>query len=198
MLTVLRRHAKQLESGREGEYPSQAAVLIALTSAPDPEIILTKRAGHLSSHSGEVSLPGGKWDQSDRSLLHTALRESHEEIGLEPSLVEILGGMSPRFTRWDVLVTPYVGIVPQSVELIPNLDELDNIFKVPLSYFLEADNRARTDLFDRRNKSYWAPAYMFKGYEIWGFTAGLLVDFLNGFFDAGIVAESTAPVRRWG
>ena len=79
MLERLRNYAHILQPEEQGLYPSQAAVLIALTDDPcDPEIILTQRAKHLSSHSGEVSFPGGKWDREDKSLLHTALRETEE------------------------------------------------------------------------------------------------------------------------
>lgn len=196
-LETLRTHQYLVVSDEDEHYPSQAAVLIALTDDPqDPEIILTQRAAHLSSHAGQVAFPGGKRDLEDSSLLHTALRESQEEIGLEPGAVEVLGAMPPSTTRWDVRVTPYVGIIPASTRFTPNLGELDSIFQVPLSYFLEGDRRARTDMFDR-DRHFWAPAYMYQGYEIWGFTAGLLVDFLNSTFNAGILSESSAPVREW-
>lgn len=194
-LETLRNHQYIVPSDGYELYPSQAAVLIALTDDPDdPEFILTQRASHLSSHAGQVAFPGGKWERDDRSLMQTALRESQEEIGLEPSLVEVLGAMPMSTTRWDVQVTPYVGIVPANVSLTPNPGELDSIFRVPLSYFIGEDRRARTDLFNRGS---WAPAYLYQGYEIWGFTAGILVQFLNRTFDAGIVRESFAPVRNW-
>ena len=179
-------------------YPSQAAVLIGVTDDPrEPEFILTLRSAHLSSHAGQVAFPGGKWDREDRSLMETALRESHEEIGLEPQAVEVLGAMPTARTGWDVLVTPYVGIVPTGVNLTPNLGELDSIFRVPLSFFLDGDRRARTDVFNRDRAHQWAPAYHYDGYEIWGFTASVIVSFLNRTFDADIVRESAAPVRKW-
>lgn len=199
MLDRLRNQAHILQPAEQGLFPSQAAVLIALTDDPyDPEIILTQRSKHLSTHSGEVSFPGGKWDPEDQTLLITALREAEEEISLDPGRVEVLGSMPSRKTRWDVLVTPYVGIVPANSMLSPNPGELDSIFRVPLSYFIESDQRTRTDMFNRQNKRYWAPAYIYQGYEIWGFTAGLLVEFLNRIFNAGIGVQSSAPVRSWG
>lgn len=197
MLEQLRSQAGTLQTSVTGQFPSQAAVLIALTDqSDDPEIIFTRRARHLSAHSGEVSFPGGKWDSSDCSLLDTALRESKEEIDLDPAVVDVQGAMPSRLTRWDVKVTPYVGIIPRDIVLTPNLGELDSIFRVPLSYFL-SDQRARTDMFNRGDQQYWAPAYMYQGYEIWGFTAGLLVEFLNRIYGAGIGRQSSAPVRNY-
>jgi 8-oxo-dGTP pyrophosphatase MutT (NUDIX family) len=181
-----------------GIFPNQAAVLIALTDrASGPEVLLTKRAEHLSSHSGEVSFPGGKWDDNDETLLQTALRESEEEIGLEPSVVEVLAPLQSGITRWGIKVTPFVGIVPDQVTLTPNPGELDAVFRVPISFFL-ADQRIRTDLYRRSEGMFWAPAYDFEGFEIWGFTARILVDFLNRGFDAGINQENSAPVKIYG
>ena len=173
-----------------------AAVLLAVTDDSDnPEVILTLRADHLSTHSGEVSFPGGKVDAIDTSLGETALRESHEEIGLDPSRVTVLGSMPSVLTRWKIDVTPIVGIVPADIELSPNFDEIDSIFRVPLHYLLR-DERVRTDVFRRQHIEFWAPVYHYEGYEIWGFTAGILVEFLNKVFDAEIrIDSSNAPQK---
>lgn len=178
-----------------GPYTNQAAVLVALTNeSDDPNILLTKRAEHLSSHSGEVSFPGGKWEDNDENLLITALRESEEEIGLNPDSVEMLASLKPRLTRGGMKVTPFVGIVPSDIELIPNPGELDAIFRVPISFFL-ADQRIRTDLYQFGDREFWAPAYHFDGFEIWGFTAKVLVSLLNQVFQAGINLENPAPLK---
>lgn len=174
-----------------------AAVLLALTdNEENPEVILTKRAVHLNSHSGEVSLPGGKWEVSDTDLLQTALRESWEEIDIEPSSVEVLGSLSVAHTWQAIKVAPYVGVVPEDIILKPNPDEIEAIFKVPLRFFLE-DNRLRTDVFPRPNGQVWSPAYDFDGYEIWGFTARLMINFLNDYCDANIQCDNAAPVKDW-
>ncbi len=198
---------KQLRGRAELFGPSQevlpsaptwplAAVLLAVTDdRNNPEVILTQRADHLSTHSGEVSFPGGKVDAIDLSLRETALRESHEEIGLDPARVTVLGSMPAVLTRWKIEVTPIVGIVPADIDLTPNFDEIDSIFRVPLEYLLR-DERVRTDIFRRKHIEFWAPVYHYEGYEIWGFTAGILVEFLNRVFDAGIrVDSSDAPQK---
>ncbi|WP_439133379.1 CoA pyrophosphatase [Pseudomaricurvus sp.] len=179
------------------ELPDPAAVLIAITDHPDePEVILTRRAAHLNNHSGEVSLPGGKWETQDQNLQETALRETEEEIGLPPEKVEVLGGL-PVFQTWKgINVAPFVGVIPQGLTFTPNYDELDAIFQVPLKFFME-DRRVRTDVFQREIGHLWSPAYDFEGYEIWGFTARLLVNLLNDVYELEIQKDNPAPIRDW-
>ncbi|GAA6152459.1 CoA pyrophosphatase [Pseudoteredinibacter isoporae] len=197
MLTRLRSGLQQSPISQEtGTTNRQAAVLLALTDHPsEPEIVLTKRAEHLNSHSGQVAFPGGKWDETDKSLMETALRESHEEIGLPPERVEVLASLPSAETRFGIHVTPFVGVVPKDLQLEPNYDELDAIFNVPVSYFLDDDNRSRTDIFEGSMGRFWAPVWHYEGFEIWGFTAGILANFLNQTLNAGLGEESQAPVK---
>lgn len=164
----------------------QASVLIALTDNPaGPEVILTRRCGHLSTHSGEIAFPGGKRDATDPDLLFTALREAEEEVGLHPEKVEIIGSLGDVLSKHKLQVRPYVGIIPGDTELIPNLDELDRIHRVPLSFFLD-DRRHHTDKIRFRGMTHYVPAYEFDGDIIWGLTAYMLVELLNVGFDARI------------
>ncbi|MCV6625617.1 MAG: CoA pyrophosphatase [Cellvibrionaceae bacterium] len=200
MLKRLRDGLEQQPISQEsGKTSRQAAVLLAVTDHPvEPEIVLTRRAEHMNSHSGQVAFPGGKWEAQDRSLMETALRESHEEIGLHPQKVEILASLPAAYTRMGIHVTPFVGVVPHNIELEPNYDELDAIFSVPVSYFLGEDSRTRTDVFNGDKGRYWAPVWHYEGYKIWGFTAGVLTAFLNDTLGAGITEESAAPVKVYG
>jgi 8-oxo-dGTP pyrophosphatase MutT (NUDIX family) len=164
----------------------QAGVLIALTDNPaGPEVILTRRSHLLSTHSGEIAFPGGKRDATDPDLLFTALREAEEEVGLNPSKVDIVGPLGDVLSKHKLQVRPYVGIIPADVELIPNLDELDRIHRVPLSFFLD-DRRHHTDKIKFRGMTHYVPAYEFEGDIIWGLTAYMLVELLNVGFDARI------------
>ncbi|WHI46032.1 NUDIX hydrolase [Microbulbifer sp. JMSA004] len=171
-----------------------AAVLIALTDEPDPQVILTKRSANLSTHSGEVSLPGGRWDATDPSLQFTALREAEEEVSLPMDDVRILGPLWPRTTRWQVHVTPWLGIISPEIHLSPNPGELDAVFRVPLSFFL-ADPRIRTDRIIIDNQAIYLPAYRYEGYEIWGFTAGVITEFLVKILGASIGRRDDVPLR---
>lgn len=199
MIERLRRYleASSYEPPSLSDLPDPAAVLIAITDHPEaPEVVLTRRAVHLNNHSGEVSLPGGKWEPQDPSLMHTALRETEEEIGLPPEQVEVLGCL-PVFQTWKgINVIPFVGVIPQELVFIPNYDELDAIFQVPLSFFMK-DQRTRTDVFQREVGHLWSPAYDFNGYEIWGFTARLLVNLLNDVYQLDIQRDNPAPIRDW-
>ncbi|MBN3564007.1 CoA pyrophosphatase [Aliamphritea spongicola] len=176
-------------SPRVLEYEGpEAAVLVALTKSDDPQVVLTRRTMHLSSHGGEVAFPGGKKDFEDADLLTTALREAHEEVGLPPERVEVLGVLSQAMSKHGLRVTPYVGLIDPDTDLTPNPAELDEIFTVPLRFFLE-DKRHRTDAFKYRGKTHYVPAYEYQGNIIWGLTACILVELLNIGLDAGI------PVR---
>lgn len=195
MIEHLRSHYKVPRSGLEhrGDFPNEAAVLVPVTDHPrEPHIVLTKRADHLSSHGGEVSFPGGKWEPADSSLVVTALRESEEEIGLAPAAVEVINVQPHMYSLWGIKVTPYVGIIPHDVELQANPDELHSVFRVPVEFFLE-DRRTRTDVYYNNDREWWSPVYHYGGYKIWGLTARILVDFLNRGWGAGIERDSGAP-----
>jgi 8-oxo-dGTP pyrophosphatase MutT (NUDIX family) len=185
MLDQLRQRLSGYQALSFDSSQPQASVLIALTDCRDPHVILTKRAAKLSTHGGEIAFPGGKRDASDPDLLFTALREAHEEIGLLPEAVEVLAPLGQVMSLHSVQVTPWVGIVPESVKLTPSPDELESVFTVPLSFFLE-DQRHHTDAIRFKGKMNFVPAYEYEGHIIWGLTAYMLVELLNIGFDAGI------------
>lgn len=177
------------------KYP-EAGVLVPVTDSPDnPEIILTQRAAHMKTHRGQVAFPGGRREEQDPDLVATALRESHEEIGLHPRHVDIVSPLSQVISRYGILVTPYVGVVSGREELIANPEEIDSIFRVPVRYLLE-DRRLRTDQLAFRNMQLHVPCWEWQGYHIWGMSAIIMVDFLNTAFDAGIDLTRTKPEEK--
>lgn len=161
-----------------GDFPKQAAVMVLITEEVFPQIIFTLRAKHLNQHAGEVCFPGGKWELQDNSLLITALRETHEEIGLVPSMVDVLGVLPARATRSGAMVQPFVGKIPAGCRFSLNPHELDELFSVPLADF-ERGLQVRTDIFERNGQRFRFPAYVYQGFEIWGFTAGVTSDLLS-------------------
>ncbi|SDS84312.1 NUDIX domain-containing protein [Halopseudomonas xinjiangensis] len=164
----------------------EAGVLIPVTCVHDePEIILTLRSRRLSTHSGEVSFPGGRRDPGDVDLRYTALRETHEEIGLPPDAVDVVGPMDSLVSRFGIKVTPYVGIVPDVFDLKPNPSEIEEVFRVPVRYFL-GDPREMTHRIDYQGRSWYVPSYRFEGFKIWGLTALMLTELMNVAFDARI------------
>jgi len=127
---------KEKIGGYSGTPPVEelrkAAVLIAVTDGPEPELIYTLRSNKVGSHGGEVSFPGGMYEEQDQDLRYTALRESEEETGLDVKKVDIIGPIDTVVSRFNISVTPYVGIVPNDIELNDSSDEIEACFKVPV------------------------------------------------------------------
>lgn len=178
------------------EPGSTAAVLLLLHGDPaDPQIVLTQRAMHLNNHAGEVAFPGGMWDATDRNLLQTALRETREEIGVPPHLIEpiaMLPVASPK--RRNLRVTPFVGIARGPLELQSEPSEIAAIFDAPVSIFTDI---SQYEYFEIKNASgaLSFPSVSFKGHKIWGFTLKVLVDMLNVTLNAGIDLEYPSDAR---
>lgn len=196
MLELL-RHRVQAHSPAslpsEKPFP-EAAVLMPVTRSDDPQLVLTLRASGLSTHGGEVAFPGGRRDPEDASLVFTALREAHEEVGLAPGLVEVIGPLSTQISRHGIKVTPYVGFIPDYVRFRPNDDEIAAVFSVPLEFFRE-DPREITHRIDYLGYSWYVPSYRYGGFKIWGLTAIMIVELVNLIYDAGI--ELHAPPAQF-
>lgn len=120
-----------------GSQPS--GVLVAITGTEEqPQIVFTRRAWHLRSHMGEVSFPGGRFEPGDSSLEATALRESHEEIGLHPDSVEVVGQLDRLTTVSSAaLIVPVVGLITGQPTLVPDPTEVDDILTVSVSELLD-------------------------------------------------------------
>lgn len=159
----------------------EAAVLVPLIKTPNPELLLTLRAQGLSTHGGEVAFPGGRRDPQDPDLVFTALRESQEEVGLDPTLVELTGELSPLVSKHGIKVTPYVGVIPSQLEFIANAAEIESIFSVPLEFFAQ-DPRHSTHRIDYLGQSWYVPSYTYADYKIWGLTAVMVVELVNVIF----------------
>ena len=173
------------------EKPSgqpQASVLIAILNygkyIESPEIIFTQRSSHLSTHSGEVSFPGGKADKTDPSLFDTALRESNEEINLNSKDVTELGKLNYLISRHKIEVNPFIASVDHPQALQPN-EEIQEIFTVPLDFLLDPANIKR-ETIERQGGVWQVPTWTIKDQKIWGLTAMITVNFLNVCFDANI------------
>ena len=173
----------------EADFPEAGVLVLVTKNTQSPSIILTRRAQHMSTHKGQVAFPGGKYDEEDITLEQTALRECHEEIGVESQHIEIVGQLSQVVSLHGIRVTPFVGLVDESVSFTPNLDELDSIFKVPTEFFNEATPKRR-DKMTYRDIALSVPSYDFHHqgeiYEIWGLSAIVAVELMNIAFDAGI------------
>jgi 8-oxo-dGTP pyrophosphatase MutT (NUDIX family) len=169
-------------------HSSRAAVLIGVQRGPAPSVILTQRAAHMKAHAGEVAFPGGKRDDSDPSVAHTALREAEEEIALPVNAVDVVGHMPQITTRFGVTVTPVVGLVEERVPLQANADEIAEIFTVPLHWLCQQQN-LRVDHYRTEQGDRFYPYFLYEGFRIWGATSIMLTGFLNHVFNAGLVVD---------
>lgn len=153
-----------------------AAVLVPIVMREnEPSVILTRRAEHMNKHAGQISFPGGRTEEADASVVETALRESEEEIGLRPDLVEIAGALNPYLTVTDYLVTPIVGFIEPGFSLVPEVKEVSEIFEVPLNFLMNSANHQRHSGFHNGIERFWY-AMPYNDYYIWGATAGMLKD----------------------
>jgi 8-oxo-dGTP pyrophosphatase MutT (NUDIX family) len=154
-----------------------AAVLVPLIPRPEGVmVLLTQRAGHLSRHAGQIAFPGGRRDPGDDSVVHTALREAREEVGLDPDSVRVLGLLPQYRTRTGFLITPVVGWIEPPFSMQPDPGEVSDVFEMPLAFALDAGNHERhhRDADDGRRYFYVLP---FEDRYIWGATAAMLVNF---------------------
>jgi 8-oxo-dGTP pyrophosphatase MutT (NUDIX family) len=164
---------RDLEQGAQSHTP--AAVLIAITQRPEPGVILTQRPDWLRSHAGQVAFPGGKIDDSDASEIAAALREAEEEIALPPGLVDVLGTADVYYTGSGYRITPVIGVIPADLVLIPNPDEVDSIFEVPLAFLLDSANLVkRNAIWQGSPRDYYE--MMWQERRIWGVTAGIIAN----------------------
>ncbi|GJN16437.1 hypothetical protein PR202_gb03425 [Eleusine coracana subsp. coracana] len=162
--------------------PRRAAVLVCLFRGAGGElrVILTKRSSVLSTHSGEVALPGGKTEEGDADDAATALRESKEEIGLDPALVTVATSLEHFLSKHLLVVVPVVGILSDIQVFNPllNTSEVDEIFDVPLEMFLKDENRTSEDR-EKMGQTFTVHYFTYeKGnqkYIIWGLTARILI-----------------------
>ena len=192
MLTILRQRLFSLAQseaqvdGIEGSFPQarKAAVLLPLFEQ-DGEVSLAfiRRATTLRSHSGEIAFPGGSVDSTDTSPIMTALREAQEEIGLDPSRVQVLGMLSPVFTVVsNFLITPVVAFFPKSMgTLCLQSSEVQEVIFAPL-HALNDPAILHTEHWTRDNRTRLVYFYDYNLYHIWGATGHMLNEFLQTLF----------------
>lgn len=161
------------------DSPKSAAVLLALIERPSGlQVLLTKRADHLSDHAGQVSFPGGQLERGDSGPIETALREAQEEVGLDRCLVSVVGTMQDFLTGTGYVITPIVCFVSSEFEAIPEQSEVAEIFEVPLTFLLAEGNIRLTqrERFGAILKMY---EFDYGGHYVWGATAAILKQFIN-------------------
>jgi 8-oxo-dGTP pyrophosphatase MutT (NUDIX family) len=178
---------ERLRRDIEVEPPlARAGVLVPIfIGASGPELLFTRRTDTVLTHKGQISFPGGQQEPSDHQMVETALRESYEEIGLEPSRVTVLGQLDDVFTSVSgFVITPVVGVVEGGVEsLILAPDEVRSVFLVALSRLQDGDvHSTETRIVD--DQRYRIHYYSVGEDVIWGATGRVVYQFLKAWDEA--------------
>lgn len=145
-----------------------------MTDRADQGVILTVRREHLRTHAGQIAFPGGGIDAGENAVV-AAVREAHEEIGLEPCAVEVVGALEPYRTLTGYLVTPVVGVIAPGLPFELHEHEVAEWFEVPLAFLIDpANHHPRSTLFQGRKRAYYEIHW--NGRRIWGATAAIIVN----------------------
>ena len=160
---------------------ASAAVMILFVKLFDKwNIVYTRRTNDVSTHQGEVSFPGGVYEQSDNSLFQTALRETREEIGIDPSCIRILGAMTPYNTHYGLEIHPFVGILTCKADFIINESEVRRVFLIPVEWLKDEGNPHEQEYVVNEQIRRQVIHYEdYDGEHVWGITARITKDLLE-------------------
>ncbi|MCE1198428.1 MAG: CoA pyrophosphatase [Marinilabiliales bacterium] len=176
-------HYKMLPRGRSLQLPDpspsyrESAVLLLLVPNGDQlGICMIKRPATMKNHAGQIAFPGGKKEKDDRDAVGTALRETHEEIGISPTDIEIMGLMTPVYVQVsNFFITPVVGIMHQKPLLKTDASEVDEVLFVPLEYLYDPNMQINKELETLTGKMP-VPGYQVGDHFVWGASAMMLAE----------------------
>jgi 8-oxo-dGTP pyrophosphatase MutT (NUDIX family) len=183
----LKQHDNSCHNYQHHAPLKSAAVLIALFddnldntsySPGNLQVLLTKRASHLKHHPSQVSFPGGKAELTDKSLIHTALREAQEEVGLDPQSVSVIGQLPNYQIISGYQITPIIGVINAMQTYQKDDNEVDEIFHVPLQHFLQDKNHHTINAY-HNGRFHNVHFFPYRQYNIWGATASIMKDLVT-------------------
>jgi len=166
-----------IREGRSPENAMQSSVLILIFPGKNnlPETVFMKRVEYDGVHSGQISFPGGKREKTDHSEIDTALREAGEEIGIKPEEVSVIGTLTPLFVPpSNFIISPVVAFAQQKPYFIPDMNEVAEIFTVPLDFFLEPSEAKKHTVHLSDGQTVLVPGYKVNNHLIWGATAMII------------------------
>ena len=173
-----------------------AAVLIPIVLEPEPTLLFTVRTDTVRSHKGQISFPGGSVDETDDSRAATSVRETEEEIGLDPSEVRLVGELDtfPTFVSGYV-VTPFVGVLDREPQLAPNPAEVARVLHVPVASL--SNEIRREPGFTHEERTYPTEAWVWEDHVIWGVTARIVRQLLEILAEAGLADPPEGDGSWW-
>lgn len=138
-------------------------------------VLLTRRSAELKHHAGQISFPGGRMEEHDKDIQATALRETHEEVGIPADNVSVIGYLDPMPTVTGYAVTPVIGVIESPGALNIDRNEVELAFEVPLAFLLDKRN-ARAGEREYRGRNVVIIEFVYEQHRIWGATAYMLVE----------------------
>ncbi|HSN51590.1 MAG TPA: CoA pyrophosphatase [Woeseiaceae bacterium] len=153
-----------------------AGVLVPVIERLDGlSVLLTQRSAELKHHAGQVSFPGGRMEAHDADVVQAALRETHEEVGIPPQAIAVVGYLPPMPTVTGYAVTAVVGLLSDDISLQIDRTEVEYAFEVPLAFLLDARNERALER-EYRGRRIPTVEFHYGGERIWGATAHILVE----------------------
>lgn len=169
---------KELSLDELPDFTRAAVLMLLFPKDGELHVLLTVRTHDVETHKGQISFPGGMQDGTDTDAVHTALREAHEELGVQTDSIEILGLLDDVPVISKFLVTPVVAYMSEPPKCFPNPAEVSEVFSVPLSFFADERN-ARSEQRERDGKTHTVWFYQYGKHTIWGATAGMMRGFIE-------------------
>lgn len=164
----------------DGYFP--AAVLVLFFREKDQwHILYTQRTHSVRDHKGQVSFPGGAWEDQDLCLKETALRETFEEIGIKKDEIKILGSLPPIKTISNYSITPFVGFIASDLRFDLEIAEVESVFSIPIPWLADESNREEREFADSGSKIHRNVMFYkeYNGHILWGITAMLTIKMLE-------------------
>jgi 8-oxo-dGTP pyrophosphatase MutT (NUDIX family) len=162
----------------DGTLQEAAVLVLTFKENGTDRLVFTRRTEEVLHHKGQICFPGGASDPGDESLWKTALRETHEEIGVDPSLVSLIKELKPQTTPTGFRVTPFFGSLAGPTVWRPNPREIAEIFTVPVTHLRDPRNIQFTrQVWEGRE--YVNPSFSYRQHVIWGVTGRILCDLLE-------------------
>lgn len=163
------------------DYRKAAVLVLFINKDSNLHVVLTERSDKVSTHKGQISFPGGVYEEEDDSLLETALRETWEEIGIEMDEVDILGEFDEFFSVSCFHVHVFVGTAQHPLKYNPNIDEIGKIIEVPFSLFLN-EKYKKKERHSHNDQDFNIYYYEHDNQTVWGMTARILTDLSRKVF----------------
>jgi len=158
--------------------PAGVLIPVIERDAAGLSLLLTQRSAALKHHAGQVSFPGGRWEQDDEDIVATALRETHEEVGITQGDINIIGYLSPMPTITGYAVTPVIGVISGDIELRIDRTEVEYAFEVPLPFLMDPGNRKMVE-HDVEGRMATMAEFNYDDQRIWGATAFIIQEFVK-------------------